>query len=287
MGLLGAAVVVAPAAAHAQPLNLFYERAAMRAADLRCGLFAPEVSASLAAATAQARGAALRAGASLEALHNLEQAAQAEAARSDCGSPELAGAADRVRRAYAGFSHTNRFAYPGDSAPWRVVRVASRSNRWRLKQDVRFGADRLSFGLAWAEGHDVLIAVARFADGAVPYGAVLRMRDARNTSEPYLERIGGGPTAGLPLEKRLPPRGSLLSFVAEARSQAGQDLLPKDEKTGWAFRFPPEAARRLATLDPREAVMIEFLFSGDVTRLAYIEVGDFAAGQALLRIAVR
>jgi len=63
--------------------------------------------------------------------------------------------------------------------------------------------------------------------------------------------------------------------------------LPKGSRAGWAFRFPPEAARELARLDPREAVAVEFLFPGDVTRRAYVEVGDFAAGQAFLTLAER
>ena len=55
---------------------------------------------------------------------------------------------------------------------------------------------------------------------------------------------------------------------------------------GWAFRFPVEAERALAELDPREAVVVEFQF-GDGVRLADVEVGDFAAGQAFLIMAAR
>jgi hypothetical protein len=32
---------------------------------------------------------------------------------------------------------------------------------------------------------------------------------------------------------------------------------------------------------------VEFLFPGDVTRRAYVEVGDFAAGRAFLQVAAR
>src|SRR5206468_3912837 len=56
---------------------------------------------------------------------------------------------------------------------------------------------------------------------------------------------------------------------------------------GWAFRFPQPAARALAGLDPREAVAVDFLFPGDRVRRAYVEVGDFAAGQAFVRMASR
>jgi hypothetical protein len=77
--------------------------------------------------------------------------------------------------------------------------------------------------------------------------------------------------------------------MAEARSPAGSDLLPKGAKTGWAFRFPAAAVRELAGLDPREAVIVEFLFADhrQAARHAYVEVGDFAAGQAFLQLAAR
>jgi hypothetical protein len=42
----------------------------------------------------------------------------------------------------------------------------------------------------------------------------------------------------------------------------------------------------LSSLDPREAVAIDFLFASrngpDQVRTAYVEVGDFAAGRAFL-----
>ena len=61
--------------------------------------------------------------------------------------------------------------------------------------------------------------------------------------------------------------------------------MPKgDDDSGWAFRFPDAAAQELASLDPREAVAVEFMFPGDVTRRAYVEGGDFAAGRAFLSV---
>ena len=88
----------------------------------------------------------------------------------------------------------------------------------------------------------------------------------------------------------LPPPTARNAYSAEARSPAGQDLLPKGFKSGWAFRFPAAAAHALAELDPREAVAVEFLFAGpdgEVVRRAYVEVGDFAAGRAFLQVATR
>jgi hypothetical protein len=287
MGLFGAIAVVSPGLAHAQGLDLFYERTVMSAADQRCRLFSPEVAAALAAGAAQARGAALRAGADSANIRNVEATARARASQVDCRAPDLATAAARVRSAFAGYAHVSRLSYPGDIAGWRADRMVSRSTRWQLAQDAHFGADAVTFGIAGRRTPGALLAVVRFADGATPYAARLVLRDADRSAGPYLARWTTGATANLPLDRRLPNPAATKAYAAEARSPAGFDLLPKGAKAGWAFRFPVAAQHELAALDPREAVAIEFLFPGDVTRRAYVEVGDFAAGRAFLQVASR
>ena len=287
MGFIGGALALAPGFARAQPADLFYERAVMSAADQRCGLFAPEVAAALAAATAQARGAALRAGTAPYVLVQYESTARAKAGVVDCRSSDVTTAAARVRTAFSGFAKLTRLSYAGDVAGWAADRNLDRTARWRLSQETAFGADRMSFGLAGSQGPGALIAVGRFADGAEPYAARLVLRDQSRTTGPYLARYGGGSTAGLPLPQRLPQGSGLKAFSAAARSPAGPDLLPKGATSGWAFRFPDLAALGLAQLDPREAVAVEFLFPGDVVRRTYVEVGDFAAGRAFLQLASR
>jgi len=286
MGLLGAALAASPGFAHAQVLDLVYERTVMMAIDQRCGLFAPDISAALAAAEAQARGAALRAGASPGDLRALEQRARGRAARADCSTPEVVAAAGRVRDGFAGFARLQRINYPGEVAGWRADRSGPGAIRWRLSQDSRFGADRMTFGLAGRAAPGVLLAVGQFADGQAPYAARLLLRDPQRSSGPYLSGESSARQA-LALDRRLPPREALRAYSAEARSPAGADLLPKQARSGWAFRFPAQAARDLSDLDPREAVAVEFLFGGDVVRRAYVEVGDFASGQAFLSVAAR
>lgn len=291
MGLLWGALALSPAAAHAQPADLFYERAVMSAADQRCGLFAPEVSTALAAATAQARGAALRAGMSGEALRQTERTAQAKAAAVDCRAADLQTAAARVKNAFSGFAKITRLTYAGDVAGWQADRNIYRTARWRLSQETSFGPgpenDRMAFGLIGRDGASALVAVAHFAGDAEPYAARLVLRDQARSDHPYLARFGGGSTAGLPLPQRLPPAGAQKAYVAAARASAGPDILPKGATSGWAFRFPETAAADLARLDPRESVAVDFLFAGDVTRRAYVEVGDFAAGRAFLQLSGR
>ncbi|CAN7412681.1 hypothetical protein LJR225_002637 [Phenylobacterium sp. LjRoot225] len=286
MGLLGAILASTPGCAEAQILDLLYERTVMTIADGRCRLFTPDVSAALSAAQVQARGAARRAGAGVDALRSVEARARAKAAGTDCASQDLAVAAGRVRDAFAGYARMQRIDYPGEQAAWRADRTGVGAIRWRLAQDARFGPDRMIFGLAGRQAPGVLIAVAQFVDGETPYSARLLMRDSARSDGPYLDGPGASRQA-LPLDRRLPPRSGLRSYAAEARSTAGSDLRPKDARTGWAFRFPAQAAAELASLDPREAVAIEFLFPGDVVRRAHVEVGDFAAGRAFLSLASR
>ncbi|MBS0331370.1 MAG: hypothetical protein JSS35_01260 [Proteobacteria bacterium] len=291
MGLIGAALCVAPGFAKAQPANLYYERAVMSAADQRCGLFAPDLAAALAAATAQARGASLRAGTSPDALGQMERNAQAKAAATDCRSPDLATAAARVKSAFAGYARMTRLTYAGDVAGWAADKNLGRAVRWSLAQETTFGADRMAFGLAGREGAQGLVASASFADGAQPYAARLVMRDSGRAPQAYLARWGAGATAGLPLAQRLPPPLAQKGFAASARAPSDPELLPhlangKGATEGWAFRFPDAAAQELARLDPREAVAVDFMFSNGTTRRAYVEVGDFAAGRAFLNMAI-
>ena len=284
---MAVALVAAPGLAKAQPADLFYERTVMTAAQARCDLFGPEVAAALASAAAQARGAALRAGTSAATLRDIERTAQAKAAQAGCASPDITLAAGRVRTAFAGFARMERLTYPGDLADWRADRGVGHGPRWKLAQEVGFGRDRLAFGLAGQTNPGMLVAVARFADGAQPYAARLLLRDDQRSGQPYLNRWGSGATADLPLARRLPPANALKTFTAAARSPAGPELLPKDAGAGWAFRFPDAAAHALAGLDPREAIAVEFLFPDDTVRRAYVEVGDFAAGRAFLQLASR
>jgi hypothetical protein len=277
--------LTAPGLAHAAPADLFYERSVMTAAGQRCALFDADTAAALVAAELQARGAALRAGSDPATLDMVARDARARGAQADCSAPGTALAAARVRSAFSGFAKVTRLAYPGQLAGWQADRSVTHDVRWRLAQDSRFGADRLTFGLAGQMAPGSLLAVAQFADGARPFTARLVMRDTDRTSGPYLDQRVA--LSSLPLQRRLPPEGAQVSFAAQARSPAGLDLLPKDATAGWAFRFPAAATRALAGLDPREAVAVDFVFPDDSVRRAYVEVGDFVAGQAFLQMAGR
>jgi len=282
MGLI-AALAAVPAVAFAQPVDLFYERTVMSALGDRCRLFTPDISAALAASAAQARGAALRGGIDRRALAVMDREARAKAGRQKCKSADVTTAAARVRDAFAAYERITRLTYPGDAAEWRADRGAGRTARWRLAQDAQFGRNRMIFGIVGREGADALVAVADLDPKKPPYTARLVLRDDARTIGPYLDPRGRKSQ----LSRKLPPPGATRSFLAEARAPAEEELLPKGARGGWAFRFPQAAAQALADLDPREAIAVEFVFAGEKVRTAYVEVGDFAAGRAFLRVASR
>jgi hypothetical protein len=268
----------------------YYERALMHAADLRCHLFSPELGSALAAAEAQARGAALRAGASSSSLEALEAEAAGKQARLACNAHDLTLAAGRVKSAFDGYSKLIRLNFPGDDASWQADRtLPERTPIWRLSQATMAGPSRVMFGLAGDDAHPAqLLAVGDFGPGEVPYSAQLMVRDTARAPEPYLEAVSVSAWARLPLAERAPPRSAMIAFTAEARASADKTLLPRGSTSGVAFRFPAAAAQALADLDPREAVTLVFLIqdpSGARAQRAYVEVGDFAAGQAFLAAA--
>jgi len=283
------ALTGAAAPAWAQTASqLFYERTVMAAADSRCRLFDRATSAALQAGAAQARGAALRAGSSSKDLRDMQGRAIAKASGVACTSSDLTTAAVRVRTGFAGYARLQKMSYPGDTANWQADRATSmRLNTWGLVQDTRFGSDVLSFGIALGPTQaPTLTALVTFADSAVPYGARLVLRDAARAPEAYLDRRATGAGGRLPLAARLPPPSATTGFSAQSRGAAPRELLEENLKSGLMFRFSTGASDALATLDPREAVAVDFLFAGrngDSVRRAYLEVGDFAAGRAFLR----
>jgi hypothetical protein len=286
-----AVLAMAGPACAATAADLFYERALMAAADGACRLFAPPVASALAAAKAQARSAALRSGMDSAGLRDIESRADAAAAAAGCASPDIAVAAQRVRQAFDGYAHLDHMTFPGENADWLAERPADDGvSHWRLSQRDRFGWDVMLFGVVGHGAARPLMAVASFADGASPYGARLVLRDAAVTDGPYLAVNEADVSGRIPMDGRLPPRSATRVFNAEAMSPAGRDLRAPDMPDGWAFRFPPQAEQALAALDPRETVAVEFLFAGengDEQRTAYVEVGDFAAGEAFEALAQR
>jgi hypothetical protein len=258
-----AGLCVAQAAA-AGALDLFYERTLMMAAGERCGLFQPPVAAALAAASAQARSAALRAGEAEADISATRGRALGRAQTVACDSPDLSLAAGRVRTAFQGWARVTKVVYPGAGGGWTADRSSYSSPTWRL---VAASGSQVSFGLAGARGGADLTATV--SGGEAPYAARLRFRDPGRDREAWLPRPGAA----------LPPADCLRAVFAEDAGAASPVLA---HGGGVAFRFPASAADAIAALDPRERVAVEFLYRGDRVRTELFEVGDFAAGRAFI-----
>ena len=80
----------------------------------------------------------------------------------------------------------------------------------------------------------------------------------------------------------LPPDGARGAVFAAGSDLAPRELLSSGARAGEVWRFPDSAVEALATLDPRESFLIEFLFRDDSVATARFEAGDFAAARAFL-----
>jgi hypothetical protein len=275
---------VRPAGAQG-PLELYRERTAMQAAGARCHLFDSGADAALIAARAQARTAALRAGSDEQALDRGAATALAQVSTIACAAPIMQREAQRVRSAYALYSGLQKMSFPGDVGAWRADRsLAVHNAAWMLAQDAYAGQDRVVFGLAGRQGEQAITVAVSAPDGAQPYAARIVMRDPARAARPYI--AAGHP----PLSARAPARGAARVVMAEARGPADRALAPVGAGSASAFRFPAGTLAALQQLDPREAISVEFLYpsaGGDLVRTAFLEVGDFNAGLAFLKMGPR
>ena len=267
---LAAAVLAMPAPAWAGPADTYYERAFVVAADARCELFEDRVGAALTAATAQARGAALRSGAAEVDLNAVAARARARAGAVSCRDPQLAVVRDRVDGAFSGWTRMPRMTFPGKARPWVADRTAWSQPGWRLKQASRVGASPVTFGFAGEDHDPALTAVVSFVGRSRPYAARIVFRDDAKAPRAWVSGDG------------LAPASTRASVWATGVSAADSALLAEGRRAGEAWRFPAAAADRLARLDPRETFLVEFHFrDGSVARASF-EAGDFAAGRAFM-----
>ncbi|MGQ2990930.1 MAG: hypothetical protein ACT6RD_12090 [Brevundimonas sp.] len=272
-GALMAPAVPAGATPEAQAAvtKTFYERSVVVAADARCRLFTPQVTAALKASTLQARGAAARAGADDTSLIEAGLKAQSLADRTSCADPDLATIRERVTQAYSGWTRLRQMEFPGERAGWTADRTTFTDPAWRLVQTGASGGASVDFGLVAGGGAlDEVAAVVSFPGKSRPYAARIVMRDADRLARPWL--IDGAAA--------LPPETGRQTLYAGASCEAAPTLLAEGRKQGEVWTFGADAAERLAALDPREPFVIEFLFRDDSVARARFEVGDLAAGRA-------
>lgn len=261
VALLSVALAATPAVAG--PAEVYFERSLIGAADARCNLFEPLTRRALAAGAAQARGAALTAGAGERALEAARVRAETRAGALSCDDPELALVAERVRSAFEAWARTPRIEFPAERATWRAARTAYRSQSWRVRQDA--GEATLGFAGAGA-GHTLALTIP---DEDVVSARIV-VRDPARAGTPWLARPGMAET---------PPASASRVFMSGRGRAAPETLSPEG---GRLFRFSTAAADAIAALDPRERFAVELVAADGATRVVTFGAGDFAAARAFL-----
>lgn len=261
--ILAYMLIATPALAQVTALERTYgERVAMRALDQRCSLFTTGPKRALNGFTAQARGAALRAGSSLSGLNLIFRQANAAVATKSCNDPQVQAEAARVIAAHKGWRAQMTAEYPGTARIWRVDRTGM--DAWRAVQET---GDGIRAGLV-VSGQSLVFAVE--TPELQTSGARLYLRDAGRL---------GDPRAGERL--RAPLRVGTITHVAASRRPAdARERIGLPARPGTMLVFNEATTRAVLNADPRDSFEIELIGQrGNVTK-ATVEVGDIIAAYA-------
>lgn len=256
-------LVATPAFAQVTPLERNYgERVAMRALDQRCNLFASGPRRALGGFTAQARGAALRAGAPSNHLALIASQATSAAAAKSCNDPAVRTEAARVIAAHKGWKAQMTAHYPGVVREWRVDR--SGLDSWRAVQETG-GGIRAGF-----VGIGNMLAFAVETPDLDTAGARLFLRDASRLGPPV-----AGQRLAVPLRA-----GTSIHVAAERRPANTKARIATLSRAGTMLVFPNPTTLAVMTADPRDSFEIEITSrTGQITRVV-VEVGDVVAAFA-------
>ena len=218
----------------------------MLAADARCGLFEPQVRAALDVSAHQARGAALRAGATGDELANTGARAVLRARTADCASDDLTTAAARVRDGFAGWRRTARMTFPGERQDWSADRTRYGRDAWRLSQTGRFRSAPVTFGrVTDAGGEEGLAAVVSFPGRPRPYGARIVLRDPARAHRPWIIQASVG---------LLPPANTRRAFWAASQRGRAREPAAGRPPSGRDLALPGGGGRRHRRTGPARAV---------------------------------
>ncbi len=264
-----------PASAETDARTAYLDRAGALALNSRCGFLAPPTRAALEAATYQARGALLRAGATAVSLNSDARSMVKRAGNVDCKSSDVATIATRINSSFAAWTTMQAMDFPGAFRTWEARR--NPYDDWLISQQLGEGA---RFGVKRFSDDTVTGALELPAAAPVPAAARLVMRDPALAHDFVESSFNGQGKQGLKL--RLPPSGATRSFYASG-------LIPpkKASRTrpaaGRVFQFPNAAMAALANLDPREAASLVLEYDDPSRNKTYlIEAGDLSAANAFL-----
>ena len=272
--LLLAALALVPVTASAAPPEVAYaERSALLGADRTCGLFDPSLRAALEAATGQARGVLLRSGWTEEHADSLGRAATAEGGAKRCNDPAIATAARNARAGFTGWTRLMSMRFAGGASGWKASRIHDHDDFY-LRQDVSTPRAAI-FGIRQEGSHAAVGLMAPLVGAeTAPAAARLYFRDRARAPRSAADLPGRVSTG---LASLAASRASSETVWASSRR-----VVTVKERRAAVFLFPDAVMGKIGALDPREALVLEVDTAAGVARF-YVEVGDFAAGQAFLQ----
>ncbi|KAF0171558.1 MAG: hypothetical protein FD124_3014 [Alphaproteobacteria bacterium] len=268
--------ITGPAAAAGMD-QIFAERKALLAADMRCDLFTPPLRQALEASTFQARTTLLRSGWTAARADDLGRRAAAEVSSRSCRDPVLIRAASDARAGFAGWTRLMSMRFNGGERAW-LARRAPDPQGFYIRQDVPAppGTNRGAaiFGVRRDGQGGSLVLLLPLREGELaPASARISYRDTARAPRSALDtpgRTARGMTAAV-----ASPATARVTLARTRAMETGEH-----GARSVAFVFPDAVLAQIQALDPREAVAIMIDARAPVTLL--IEVGDLAAAHAFL-----
>lgn len=264
-----------PASAETDARSAYLDRAGALALDSRCAFLPAPTRAALEAATFQARGALLRAGATASSLTADARSMSKRAGHLDCKSADVATIATRINSSFAAWTTMQSMDFPGSYRTWEVRR--NPYDGWLVSQSL---GDSLRFGVKQLSAEKVGGALELPAAAPIPAAARLVLRDPSLAREFVESSYTGNGKQGLSV--RLPPSGATRSYYASGLI-APKKATRTRPASGRVFQFPNAAMAALADLDPREAASLVLEYDNPSLNKTYlIEAGDLDAANAFL-----
>lgn len=287
-------IAAAQAPAAATPADrAFFERFLLIAGDEHCHFLDPDLLRALKVSTAQARGAALRAGLTEQDLQALEAKARRTIVNVSCVDSSLTARVAAAKRALGDYRKLAAQEFKGTKRSWLASR-SGKDNGWRLVQALGRGAQ---IGIVAANPDSDAVAAKRPIRHLVfgvplaeseeaPIAARIFVRNPALQLQPVLGGFGAIASRDKPGLFAASPIVSS-AFWAKARY-----VNEGEEGRAVAFFFGADLVDAIMALDPREACLIELQPSlpdkekvaADINAQRYLmEVGDLPAALAFIQ----
>lgn len=260
--------------------------------NARCHYFSAETDMALKAGFLQARNEALRSGHPMSELGTHLEFARNAAQNAACDTAAIVSEAQGVSDSYRKFIMQTHLELQGERSVWQATRANESVTQWRLVQYQRNDDQNFAIGLYGTMTAPRFMVMSQFADQKRPISARLLVRNADIASIGVINR---SPFALSPTRPQGSSELSDQSFVAQGMEVIDVYLRPhqKTNDLGYsltgeyvgdqsptpaiAYSFPTKAFVAIARLDPREDVVVEYMFD-DGPRYVRFEIGDMMTG---------